>query len=83
MECPACHRVIYSRSQKKCGYCGILLPDEFRLSPEELAAVKQEQTQIEKRRAARKAQEEKEREENARKRASDGYAGMMLYLIHI
>lgn len=70
MKCPHCHRLLYSRTRKTCGYCGGLLPDEVRLSDDELGKIAEERLAIETRRKRDKAKEEAEREEQ-RKRANN------------
>lgn len=63
MNCPHCHRLLYSRQHKTCGFCGAQLPPEFLLSDEELAALKAEQEAIAERRAIAKEKEEEERKQ--------------------
>jgi ferredoxin len=73
MNCPSCHRLLYSRQHKKCGFCGAVLPSEVRFSDDEIATIKAEQAAIAMRRAKAKEQEEKEQEEEKRRRgAGDG-----------
>ncbi len=67
MNCPHCHRLLYSRRRKTCGYCGGELPDEVRLSEDEITAMKIEQQAIETRRALAKEKDEEEK----RRRSSD------------
>jgi DNA-directed RNA polymerase subunit M/transcription elongation factor TFIIS len=73
MNCPHCQRLLYSRQHRHCGFCGKELPKEFRLSEEEVVALKTEQDQIALRRAAAKAKEEAEREQQKRN-ADGGYS---------
>ncbi|MEZ0386420.1 MAG: hypothetical protein ACAI34_05105 [Verrucomicrobium sp.] len=70
MNCPHCQRLLYSRQNEKCGYCGGVLPPEVRLSPREIAALKTEQKMIAHRRTIAKAKEEEE--EKRRRSQSDG-----------
>ncbi len=75
MDCPHCHRLLYSRSHRKCGFCGGELPPEVLFTEAEIAAIKQEQRNIEMRRAISKAQEEERLEEERRNNSSDGGFG--------
>lgn len=68
MDCPFCKRMLYSRQHEKCGYCGEALPEGFRLSEDEIQAIKSENKAIEERRLITKEREEAEREEVRRKR---------------
>jgi hypothetical protein len=67
--CPSCKRAVYSRKRTTCGYCGAVLPEEFHMSLDEIAAMQAEIAAIEHRRQAEKAKEEKEKEEQ---QGSDG-----------
>ena len=69
MNCPNCHRLLYSRQHKTCGFCGAELPPEVLFSEDEVAAIKAEQEIIAQRRAKAKAKEEEEKKKQA---ASDG-----------
>jgi hypothetical protein len=69
MNCPSCNRLLYSRQHKTCGFCGAVLPPEFLLSDDEIAAIKIEQGAIAVRRAKAKAKEEEEKRKQA---ADDG-----------
>ena len=68
MNCPHCNRLLYSRLQPKCGFCGAELPPECRLSEDEAAMLREEMRLIDERRAAAKEKEEEEREEETKKR---------------
>lgn len=35
--CPHCRRPVYDRRRADCGYCGQALPEELKLSPEQVA----------------------------------------------
>ena len=63
MNCPNCNRLLYSRIQPKCGYCGAVLPSECRLPEEEVEKLKEEQAAIAARRVAAKEKEENEEKE--------------------
>jgi len=65
MNCPACSRLLYSRSRRTCGFCGAELPAEMLFSGEGIAAIRAEQVAIEVRRAREKAKEEEEMKERA------------------
>jgi DNA-directed RNA polymerase subunit M/transcription elongation factor TFIIS len=70
MDCPSCNRLLYSRRNKTCGFCGAELPAEVRFSEDEIAAMKAEQEAIALRRAKDKAKEEEEKKR--KKAAGDG-----------
>ncbi len=63
-ECPACHREIYSRKRKTCEFCGAELPEEMRLSTEEIAVMEKEIDEIQ-----AGHEQERERQEEAKKNA--------------
>jgi ribosomal protein L37E len=67
MNCPKCQRVIYSRQQARCGYCGEPLPESMRLAPHEIDEIKSEIKEIDQRRAKAKEAEEREREATRRR----------------
>lgn len=73
MNCPHCDRLLYSRLQQKCGYCGAVLPSECLLPEEEVEKLRQEQVAIAARRVAAREKEEKEREERRRKSNNDSF----------
>lgn len=63
MNCPNCHKVLYSR-QRPCEHCGAPLPEELRLPEDEIAKLKQEREEFEARLAKMRkeaAQDEEER----------------------
>jgi hypothetical protein len=60
-RCPTCQREIYSRRRTTCEFCGAELPEEIRLSPEEIQAVKEEIREIHDRHERAKEEEEEER----------------------
>jgi hypothetical protein len=66
-ECPACHREIYSRKRKTCEFCDAELPEEMRLSPEQIEAMEKEIAEIQARH-----EQERERQEEAQKNARGG-----------
>ena len=76
MNCPRCHRVLYSRQHPRCGYCGAPLPPELRLADHEVDEMKAEIREIDARRAKMKEQEEAEREAARRKNDGTGGAGL-------
>ena len=61
MNCPFCHRLLYSRQQLKCGFCERELPAAFRLDAHAIDELKAENRAIDERRAAAKLKEEEER----------------------
>lgn len=67
MNCPICERLLYSRIQQKCGYCGAVLPPEVRLPDHEIDEIRREQKEMAERRAAAKEKEEEEREEQRKR----------------
>jgi predicted nucleic acid-binding Zn-ribbon protein len=73
MNCPHCHRLLYSRQQPRCGFCGKPLPEDLRLAPHEIDEIKAEIREIDARRAKAKEKEEEERE--AIRRRNDGAGG--------
>jgi hypothetical protein len=66
-RCPHCKMVIYSRRKEHCEHCGEPIPEELRLSPEELGAINVEIAEMNLRR-----QQDKEREEDKKKTRSTG-----------
>jgi hypothetical protein len=48
-RCPYCHSLIYSRKNKICGVCEKPLPEELLLSDEQVALLKKQMEQEEKR----------------------------------
>jgi hypothetical protein len=60
MNCPNCKRLLYSRLQPKCGFCGVDLPPECRLPDHEIDELKHEMRMIGERRAIAKEKEAKE-----------------------
>ena len=73
MNCPHCHRLLYSRQHPRCGYCGGALPEGIRLEDDEIAGIKEEIREIDARRATAKEKEEEDRE--AARRRNDGGGG--------
>ena len=67
MNCPHCHRLLYSRQHPRCGYCGALLPEGVRLSRYQIDEMKAEIREIDARRAVAKEKEEIERAERRRR----------------
>jgi hypothetical protein len=73
MNCPHCHRLLYSRQHPRCGFCGKPLPEALRLAPHEIDEIKAEIREIDARRAKAKEKDEEERE--AIRRRNDGAGG--------
>lgn len=72
MNCPSCHRLLYSRRHKTCGFCGAELPPEVLFTVAELAAIDAEKEALAARRAKDRAKEEVRKKEQA-----DSAAGFM------
>jgi hypothetical protein len=70
MNCPSCNRLLYSRTHKTCGFCGVELPPEVLFSDDEIAAIKAEQAALTVRRAKDKAKDEEDRKKNAARDAA-------------
>jgi hypothetical protein len=68
LHCPTCNRQVYSRRNKRCGFCGAELPPDFLFTEAELAVLEAE---AEQRRQERKAKEEKEATEAAKRWTDD------------
>jgi len=62
-HCPKCKRVLYDRRLKHCGFCGATIPDEFRFTPEESAALGRKATELDAKR--------KQREQEATAKAAE------------
>ena len=66
-QCPKCHRDIYNRRNKSCGFCGMELPKEMLFTAEELLVIDQEEQEIKAqlllKRAAREAEADKRQRE--------------------
>ncbi len=75
MNCPNCDRLLYSRLQPKCGFCGEELPPECRLPDHEIDELKEEMRMIDERRAIAKEKEAREREEVRRRRDAASQGG--------
>jgi hypothetical protein len=65
--CPSCNRILYNRRLKKCGFCGALLPENLRFSPEEIAKIEKMEKELERSEAERRkrADQEEEAQRNA------------------
>lgn len=63
MKCPACQRSILTRRSGVCSFCGVPLPSELRLTPEQLQAIEAEERELARRRKQREEREERERKE--------------------
>jgi ribosomal protein L37E len=46
-NCPSCQRVLYNRRLKTCGFCGAPIPEEWRFTPEESAALDRRLAELE------------------------------------
>lgn len=65
MNCPNCHRLLYSRRHKSCGFCGAELPAEVLFTAEEIAAIDAEREELAQRRAEARAKDEEEKKQQA------------------
>jgi len=61
LHCPKCDRVVYSRRNKVCGFCGAELPAHFCFSEAELADLAKEEAAAEERRKAKELAEEQKK----------------------
>ena len=68
-KCPSCQRVLYNRRLRNCGFCGALIPEDLRFSPEESAALEQKMADLEEQRRQRQIAADKEAEEKKRREA--------------
>jgi len=66
-QCPACQREIYSRKRQTCEFCGAELPEEMRLSEEEVEVMEKEIEEIHERH-----EQDREEEEEWRRKDSGG-----------
>ena len=70
-HCPKCNRLVYSRKNKRCGFCGAELPPAFLFTQAELDAMAKAETEAEQRRQLQKDQEEAEEQERRAKQRKD------------
>ena len=78
MDCPYCHRLLYSRQRLTCGYCGEYLPERVRFSTHEVARIQRELREIRQRREVEKAKEEEARKIAARAAAGFAFPPVMV-----
>jgi hypothetical protein len=71
-HCPNCNRVVYSRRQKSCGFCGVELPKDLQFTEAELVEFAKEDAEAATRHKARKLTDEAKEEE---RRKGDSSAG--------
>jgi hypothetical protein len=69
--CPGCQRVLYNRRLTHCGFCGALIPESLRFTPEEIAALDQKTAELEEQRRQRERAVAKEEEEARRRDSGD------------
>jgi len=55
--CPSCHRALYDRRFKTCGYCGAPIPESRRYTPEQTAELEKTLAELE---TQRQQQEERD-----------------------
>jgi len=70
-KCPSCQRVLYNRRLKKCGFCGVPIPEELRFTPEERASLEQKMADLEDQRRQRQFSADKEEEERRQLESGD------------
>ena len=73
VQCPKCNRVVYSRRQKVCGFCGAELPKELQFTEAELAGLAEQDAEAAARRKARKLKDEEDQEERRKGDSATGY----------
>lgn len=61
LYCPSCHRILYNRRLKNCGFCQAEIPDELRFSDEEIRRLDAIAEQLKEEREKREAEKEEER----------------------
>ena len=66
--CPSCKRILYNRRLKDCGFCGALLPENLRFTPEEIAKLEKIEKDLENSAAERR----KKADEEGQQAAADG-----------
>ena len=69
-RCPSCQRVLYNPRLSHCGFCGADIPENLRFTPEEIAALDREMTELEEQRKQR------ERVAEEARRAEGGDTGV-------
>lgn len=69
VHCPSCNRILYNRRLKTCGFCGAILPENLRFSPEEIAKIEKLEKELEKSEAERRKRSDEE--EEARRNAAN------------
>jgi hypothetical protein len=60
---------LYNRRLKNCGFCGALIPEDLRFTPEESAALEQKMADLEEQRRQRQIAADREEEEKRRREA--------------
>jgi hypothetical protein len=68
--CQSCNRILYTRRLKNCGFCGAVLPENLRFSPEEIAKVEKLEKELANSQAERRKRADEE-EEARRNEAND------------
>ena len=75
-HCPSCQRVLYNRRLTHCGFCGALIPESLRFTPDEIAALDREMAKLEQQRRTR--QQAAARDEEERQREADDSAAHII-----
>ena len=65
VHCPACNRILYNRRLKNCGFCGALLPENLRFTPEEIAKLEKIEKDLENSAAERRKKADEEGQQAA------------------
>jgi hypothetical protein len=65
VHCPACNRILYNRRLNNCGFCGALLPEHLRFTPEEVARLAKIEKDLENSAAERRKKADQEGQQAA------------------
>jgi hypothetical protein len=69
-HCPSCNRILYNRRLTKCGFCGALLPEHLRFTPEEIAKLEKIEKELEKSAEERRKQADEQYQQDAASQGS-------------
>jgi hypothetical protein len=70
VHCPSCNRILYNRRLTKCGFCGVLLPEHVRFTPEKIAELEKIQKDLEKSAEERRKRAEEQARQDAASQGS-------------